>query len=453
MGTRLTLRAQTPDGTVERSFTRTPVFMGRKAGNGQFDFEDRRASKLHASIDLHQGRYLLRDAASTNGTFWNGARLEPDEWTDVGPTSGPVEFQIGGTVLTAWTTFEADLTGVLGPGTLGGLRSSMLTGSDPGSPVSKQTLDTTARGAPAAQTQVENETVARGGRAFDPEAAELRLTAACHDASTSSLTLERVLRQELESAPADARLAVCNRLLQAHPELTRNRRATDLFGHYGVDTTTMRDPPSTVVYMAYEALQDLAVWYTGESRRLERPEHVAEFHYRLRTALDDLMLGYAQLLSGLNRFESQMSLRRTAMNPGAPLTAADLASRLLDWQTDNQAIRDQLRASFAELTMHQVALLRGVMRGVGSLLAELSPDVIEGAAEAESSRQGVRRMFARPDPWATYKRRYSDLSDEENERFRLLFGADFVSEYRQFQSEARAESAGSGEPPHDPEPR
>ena len=48
-------------------------------------------------------------------------------------------------------------------------------------------------------------------------------------------------------------------------------------------------------------------------------------------------------------------------------------------------------------------------------------------------------VFAGPaNPWAVYKRRHSDLSDEENERFRILFGADFVNEYRQFASEARA---------------
>jgi type VI secretion system protein ImpI len=203
----------------------------------------------------------------------------------------------------------------------------------------------------------------------------------------------------------------------------------------------MKDPSDPLATTALAALQDIAVWYAGETRELKRPEDVAEFHDRLRTTLDDLLLGYAPLLSGLTRFENEMAIRSPNASPGVE-SAAELATSLLDWQTDNRRIRAELRASFAELMMHQVALLRGVMRGVKTLLAELSPEVIEKAVEAESVPQGaIRRLFVRPDPWTTYKRRHSDLSDEENERFRILFGAEFVSEYRQFAKEAGADAA------------
>ena len=131
----------------------------------------------------------------------------------------------------------------------------------------------------------------------------------------------------------------------------------------------------------------------------------------------------------------------------APLpSAAELAASLLDWRRDDARPRANLRASLAELMMHQVALLRGVMRGVKALLTELSPAVIEEALEREPPARGaLGRMFSRPDPWTVYKRRHSDLADEENERFRLLFGSDFVSEYRQFTHEGHGEGGTDGE--------
>jgi hypothetical protein len=76
--------------------------------------------------------------------------------------------------------------------------------------------------------------------------------------------------------------------------------------------------------------------------------------------------------------------------------------------------------------MHEVALLNGVQSGVKALLTELSLSRIEKAASADR-----RGLFCRADPRSVYKRRHSDLADEENERLRLLFGPELVEEYRQ----------------------
>ncbi len=138
-----------------------------------------------------------------------------------------------------------------------------------------------------------------------------------------------------------------------------------------------------------------------------------------------------------------MAIRGPSSASPEPGSAAQVAAELLDWTQDDREPRARLRSSFAELMMHQVALLRGVMRGVKTLLRELSPAVIEESIEREAAPRGaLGRMFTRPDPWTAYKRRHADLSDEENERFRLLFGADFVSEYRQFTHEGHAGEGG-----------
>ena len=52
--------------------------------------------------------------------------------------------------------------------------------------------------------------------------------------------------------------------------------------------------------------------------------------------------------------------------------------------------------------------------------------------------------------WSLFCERYADLADEEHERFRILFGPEFVSEYRQFTRETPAlkpSGRPSGAPP------
>jgi type VI secretion system protein ImpI len=194
-------------------------------------------------------------------------------------------------------------------------------------------------------------------------------------------------------------------------------------------------------------MQDLAGWYIGRNRVLGEPKDVVAFKERLRATLDEFLLGYVPLLAGMSRFEHQMAIRAEA-RVSLPASPAELATKLLEWRTANDDLRQRLRASFAELMMHQVALLNGVMSGVKALLTELAPATIEKAAERERARRGgLAGIFGSVDPWSLYRKRHSDLADEENERFRLLFGNEFVDEYRQFTREARAGAAHTPEQP------
>ncbi len=178
---------------------------------------------------------------------------------------------------------------------------------------------------------------------------------------------------------------------------------------------------------AFAAVQQLAKRYVG--RDATTPAEVASFADRLRATLDEFLLGYPALVESMSRFEEQVAVQARPCD-ALPSSPAQLAAGLLDWATESDSLRRRLRASFAELTMHQMALLNGLMSGVKALLTELSPARIEKTAA--DHRHG---LFGRVDPWTEYKRRHSDLADEENERFRLLFGPEFVEEYRQFTRE------------------
>jgi hypothetical protein len=189
--------------------------------------------------------------------------------------------------------------------------------------------------------------------------------------------------------------------------------------------------PDPLATAAHDELQKLAAWYTGRDRRLMTPAEVAAFVQNLRGALDEFLLGYVPLLAGVARFEQRLAISSSAHHfPSSPV---ELARALMDCRQSNEGLREQLRSTFAELMMHQVALLNAVMSGVMALLAELAPEAIEQAARDEPRAAGVLgRVLSPPDPWSVYKKRHGDLTDEENERFRVLFGREFAEVYRQY---------------------
>lgn len=58
---------------------RDPFILGKKKDKADGIIDDKAISRLHASIKEKNGRYFLSDLNSTNGTFLNGRRLEPNE--------------------------------------------------------------------------------------------------------------------------------------------------------------------------------------------------------------------------------------------------------------------------------------------------------------------------------------------------------------------------------------
>ena len=167
---------------------------------------------------------------------------------------------------------------------------------------------------------------------------------------------------------------------------------------------------------------------SGPNGRITSEAELLAFKEHQRRTLDELLIGFVRLVSGLDKFEQQMALRPDNGAPALERSPAELIRQLLDWRLPGEEALEHVRASFADLMMHQVALLHGVMRGVKALLTELSPATIEAASQQR--RKKSLHLLGGPDPWSLYKERHADFSDEENERFRVMFGADFAEEYR-----------------------
>ncbi len=416
--------------SFERRFTRPPVMIGRDPGVAHCVIDDQRISKLHACLDIQDRSISVRDLGSMNGTYVGGRRLTPNCWVRAGAAGEPVELTIGDYKVMA-SVFQEDAAELSGPASLAELANQI-----PGHRSREGSAGRTAATSVVPKPSTALPPMNVPGGTFDVRGSVMRLGPRWASVTSGMSAFCDALAQELDAAPPAARPHICHEFANAFVNLTDDPRARAVLERHGWRPSASHAPPAATSLggAALVAMQELAGWYVGPDRMLTTPAEVTSFKDKLRATLDEFMVGFPALVDSMTRFEKQMAILQSDAGTALPSSPAQLASTLLDWAGNNsEKARQRLRASFAELMMHEVALLNGVMTGVKAILTQLSPAQIEKAAEG--NRHG---LFGRTDPWTAYKRRHSDLADEENERFRLLFGPEFVEEYRQFTQEAAA---------------
>jgi type VI secretion system protein ImpI len=137
----------------------------------------------------------------------------------------------------------------------------------------------------------------------------------------------------------------------------------------------------------------------------------------------------------LRRAASERSLNRSpsAVRVEAARDPATVAAALLDWRNHDYDAPEVVENIFADLMMHQLALVQSVMHGVHALLDELSPETVEKVFE-EDRPAGVSVLLGRHRAlWQTFKARHEQLSNETR-AFELVFGSDFAASYHEYVS-------------------
>ncbi len=187
--------------------------------------------------------------------------------------------------------------------------------------------------------------------------------------------------------------------------------------------------------LAGSLLPGVPLQTTGDVARLLTKLHdTVEVFCRCFVPLRD---GYTQFISqmDLRRAASQRTLNRSAsaLQVEVAQDPATVAGALLDWRNQDYDAPGVVEGIFADLMIHQLAFLEGVMRGVQALLEELSPDRIERLFDNERPA-GVSAMLGRYRAlWKTFQIHYEELANETR-TFELVFGSDFASSYREYLS-------------------
>ncbi len=171
---------------------------------------------------------------------------------------------------------------------------------------------------------------------------------------------------------------------------------------------------------------------TGDVARLLTKMHdLVEMFCRCFVPLRDSRLGASRWARRMDAGSKSASEVDYAADP------ATIASALLDWRNQDYDGAEAAERILADVVVQQAALLESLMRGVGSLLDEISPEAIERAVREDA---GVGGVFGRYRAlWQTFRERFDHVSREEH-RAELLLGPETAAAYRKHL--ARQRSAG-----------
>jgi type VI secretion system protein ImpI len=144
----------------------------------------------------------------------------------------------------------------------------------------------------------------------------------------------------------------------------------------------------------------------------------------------------AAMQRSMNRSRGYMAVE-LAKDPAA------VAAALLDWKDPSLDAPKAIEGIFADLMLHQVALLDGMMQGVRALLDEFSPESIQRIVEDREPRSplGLHLGGRHKALWEAFCARHEELS-EEKQAFGHIFGAEFTEAYREYRRR-RSNDSGS----------
>lgn len=186
--------------------------------------------------------------------------------------------------------------------------------------------------------------------------------------------------------------------------------------------------------MALQGLRELAgSLVPGAS--LDSTGDIARFITKLHDTLDAFCRSFIPLREGhaqfMSSFDLQRSMRRSMQRSQAYLAVESarspeaLAAALLNPKDRAFDGPQAVEGILADLMLHQLALLEGVMRGVRALLEELSPENVENQVGGGISLSRHKAL------WNKYLEIFENVS-EERQAFSLIFGAEFTAAYRQY---------------------
>jgi type VI secretion system protein ImpI len=390
-----------------RDFHQQHIRIGRNKLN-DIQLESAGVSQFHATLDLIGDALVVRDVGSRNGTHARAiGQLPPNTPSHIGFSTG--EIVIVHFLLRVQVTDLPDPVEAPPP--------------PPTSPTERP------------QRTVRSEAVLR--QRLEPLYAQYREAwNQLFDGIEGSV-------QGLEEEP---RQAVCDFLAQEMPLVAHEPDFAALHNPIPVDEASIVSTHSPVAkpLVALQALTQLARGYFPEEHTLESPEDVAVFVSNIKETIDVFVKCFIPMREGFRALTSQLELPQArpagaveSTRSGVPrvedaLTAEELASALLDWRKQRRPESNQaIEWVFADLMIHQMAMMTGVMQGVKSLLAELSPAAIEKALEDPRRGAGGLQIgpFRYKQLWEMYATRHADLAEEDKEAFEVIFGPEFARAY------------------------
>lgn len=431
--------------TTDHSFATSPVRIGRNPLNDlplPFPF----VSGWHAVVRFDDGQAKFFDLGSTNGTLLNGRKIQAGEpvevvdllsvtigklelrlrRADVGAVSGPspvgyapqAPAPVGGYVSPPTTVgtgpaYAAAPVPAPAPAPVGGFVAGTI---DP----ERGTQGPVAGGHNTAHVQMSD--VHRAIQQLRPryEAFRQAWAAMFGDLQTVMGGMHRVMHEFAVSMFA-----------REFPGIDKQPEFVALAQHLGAKLPA---PTSAAASGGGDlgAVQRLSENLRPEDPSPRSPEEAARFLACVEDVLRASAKAFVELQKGQEQFGNEMGVR--VIKEFTPLHAAGTAENvlkyLLDWQKGGPHRTQELVGVYADLMIHQVALINGVMEGVRSMLARLDPAEIERTAHGAFGKSAAA--------WRSFVQRYEALTESDRNITEHVFGPDFARAY----AEVGGEGAG-----------
>lgn len=144
---------------------------------------------------------------------------------------------------------------------------------------------------------------------------------------------------------------------------------------------------------------------------------------RIIGAFSDAFVG---LKKGYEQFGSEVGVR--PLTGTTPLhrarTSQEIVEYLLDPATDPDACARDLNAVFADMGIHDVALMEGISQSVHALLAKLDPNTLDAKTVS-----GLFSGAKAKSKWNSYVEAFNALLAEDSALHSEIFGEEFASAY------------------------
>ena len=397
----------------ERIFAALPIRIGRNSLN-DFTLNQDLVSNFHALVEEIEGKICVRDLGSKNGVYaWRGDRVPSRIDANV-----PFDLSTSGFTFFLGPQLRLELMSVQGAVAPESLR---------GSPVSGEVLG--------------NPDMLRGSRPPGelPAGALGSLPPLPPLPGQDAGGFGPSGQGPLPPLPGHAGSGALP--LPGHPAAGGFRPASNApapleapAGRPGLHTGHFNTLP--LDSLALQGLRELAgSLVPGKS--LNTAGDLARFITKLHDAIAVFCRCFIPLREGHAQFISSLDLQRAAMQRSMRRSRAymavemardpeTVATALLDWSEASLDPPKAVEGIFADLMIHQVALLDGMMQGVQAMLEELSPERIEEGLQGRFGLGGRHRAL-----WQAYSERFAELA-EEKQAFSRIFGAEFTEAYREY---------------------
>lgn len=403
--------------STEIAFAESPIRIGRNPLNN-IHLDHSFVSQWHALIEFDAVSTRYHDLGSTNGTLHENRRLGRDP---IGmPSSGVLELQVG--ALTFRITRAPADTLLLAAG-----RAPYTTTSKRAAALSAA-LGLDAR--PEETTRSDTVMLVP-----DPPAvlAAIQRIAPVHEQARQAWRgLLAALRTELAPLAPDQRATLINRFAVAMPALMQEPEFQQLARDHGA---TLPVRPSSAE-TALRALQKFVELYTPGVRQPSTPADIQRLVMTIVRVIELSTKSYVELRNGQEEFGSEMAVRtiKQASRLSAARTTDDVIAYLLDWTADSDNRLKELITTYADIMIHQVALINGLMEGVRGLLRRLGPASIAREVDARPFRLGPLRLprFLVPRAvlrWHRFAELHRNLTEEDSSLTAALFGREFARAY------------------------